>query len=332
MKRGWLIIGALLLAAGIAAWRYGILGALLTGWFWFLLRVGPQLTFDGVSLIYAAVALLLLLCGVHFSGSWLYREMSREEPPRAWRWRSSAAIVGAVLSLFAASIAIIGIVHQGTWLMTQEADWREPRAKYVIFEHSTHNLRSIGSGLQSYADQNGAFPKGGEFTKTGEDLRGWGLTAVYMLWNYYAPIDREKPWNQPPNVEVVRDPLDVLINPNLTSAPLYDADGYGVSHYAANQYVLGLEHALSREDLKGRAEHTLLVGEINANFRPWPSSHNCRDPLLGINTSPDGFGGPRGKGGAYFAMADGSVRFVPDNVDPALLRKMSGVDLPKSAH
>jgi hypothetical protein len=327
MKRGWVILAMLVLVGALAAGWLRMLGTLLTGWAGFLMRVGPQLTFDPLSLAYAGVALLLLLCCVHFTASWLYREMTRGEP-RVWRWRSSAAIVGAVLALFTASIAIVGIVHQGTWLMTREPSWHQPRAKPMIFDRSQANLRSIGIGLNSYVSERGTFPKGGEFTKDGEELRGWGLSALHLLWNYYAPLDREKPWNQPPNVEVLRDPLDVLINPNL-DAPTYDADGYGVSHYAANQHVMGPEHALRLDDLKENAAGTLLVGEINANFQPWPSSRNCRDPLLGINQSPDGFGGPRGRHGAYFAMADGSVRFVPEDIDPALLRKMSVVDVAK---
>jgi hypothetical protein len=69
--------------------------------------------------------------------------------------------------------------------------------------------------------------------------------------------------------------------------------------------------------------NTLLIGEVNANFEPWGKPGNCRDPLRGVNKSPYGFGGPLGSGGAYFANADGSVRFIGDNVSPDVLKALA---------
>ena len=61
---------------------------------------------------------------------------------------------------------------------------------------------------------------------------------------------------------------------------------------------------------------------MNAEFRPWGHPANWRDPSDGINKSPDGFGGPRGSGGAQFVMADGSVRFVSDAISPRVLQAL----------
>jgi hypothetical protein len=72
--------------------------------------------------------------------------------------------------------------------------------------------------------------------------------------------------------------------------------------------------------------NTLLVGEVNANFRPWGDPANVRDPARGINRSAYGFGGPPGSGGALFAMADGSVRFVSERVSPTALKALATPD------
>src|SRR5690349_15388520 len=57
---------------------------------------------------------------------------------------------------------------------------------------------------------------------------------------------------------------------------------------------------------------TLLIGEVNAQFKPWGHPVNWRDPTAGINSSQHGFGGPPGSGGANFVMADASIRFLSD--------------------
>ena len=47
-------------------------------------------------------------------------------------------------------------------------------------------------------------------------------------------------------------------------------------------------------------------GEAATNFHPWGDPLNVRDPRLGQNEHPDGFGCPGRK--PQFGMADGSVR------------------------
>jgi hypothetical protein len=46
----------------------------------------------------------------------------------------------------------------------------------------------------------------------------------------------------------------------------------------------------------------------------------------GIIISPCGFGGPLGAGGVYIANADGSVRFIRDNVGPDVLKALASPD------
>jgi prepilin-type processing-associated H-X9-DG protein len=47
-----------------------------------------------------------------------------------------------------------------------------------------------------------------------------------------------------------------------------------------------------------------------------------RDPGLGVNTVPGGFGGPSGSG-ANFLFLDGSVRFLQNTTSRDVLRRMS---------
>ncbi|MBA3313630.1 MAG: DUF1559 domain-containing protein [Planctomycetota bacterium] len=61
---------------------------------------------------------------------------------------------------------------------------------------------------------------------------------------------------------------------------------------------------------------------MNANAKAWADPTNVRDPALGINASPEGFGSPF-KGGANVLMGDGSVRFVSEEIDRKVLAALA---------
>jgi len=69
-------------------------------------------------------------------------------------------------------------------------------------------------------------------------------------------------------------------------------------------------------------EKTVLVGEAAGNYKPWGHPANWRDPALGINRSPDGFGS-LDKRGAQFMFADGHVEYIKNGMDPEILREIT---------
>jgi hypothetical protein len=89
--------------------------------------------------------------------------------------------------------------------------------------------------------------------------------------------------------------------------------------------VLGGEKARTLKDISDGdgTGNTLFAGEVNNEFKPWSYPANWRDPALGINRSPRGFGGSRASHSAAFMFADGSVRNLSDSTSPAVLKALS---------
>jgi len=151
------------------------------------------------------------------------------------------------------------------------------------------------------------------------DGRHSWATRILPYLNY-APdnqLDTEKPWSHPDNRKAFGAVIPEFINPELGRLDSVRKEGWGLNHYALNSAVME-----SNARWIGGGSNTLMIGETTGNFHPWGEPGNWRDPLPGINTSPYGFGGPSGKG-AYFIMADGSVRFISKDIDASVLRQLA---------
>jgi hypothetical protein len=256
--------------------------------------------------------------GVHRAGSWWLRQSSDAEAAPRWKARWSLAITATVGLLFVAGIAVIGITHQTAWLATAPEplryetvkSWGQPSSEYV--------LKNLGVGVGTYRDCYTCYPPGGTFTPEGEMLHSWVTYILpFAVPNYSTQeIDWHKPWNHPRNAKYFRCVLPPVINPELP-APLADQEGFGFSHYAANSRVMGPNPRFQMNS------YTIIIGEVNADFKPWGHPGNWRDPALGLNTSSRGFGGRPGAGGVLFATSGGSVQFVSDRVSPEVLERMA---------
>jgi len=311
------IAAAIGLAAGltlVACWSLDAFRALLVGWAQFLLRVVPQLSVDWRTILAALAAFILATLVVHWFARAALRARGSE---RRWKFTWSLTSIAIVVVAFAAGICIIGVTHQTGWLLTssQPAIVENEKVPYQMNHSSRDQIRCLYVGLSTANDI--GFPSGQEHS--------WATYAILYTWysgcnDAGQCIDLNLPWNDPKNRPIFRCAVNLLINPEFPGAPIRDADGYGLAHYAANSRAM--ENGANRpfKHFTNGTANTLLIGEVNANFRPWGDPANVRDPARGINRSPYGFGGPPGTNGALFGMADGSVRFVSDRVSPAVLR------------
>ncbi|MCB1235124.1 MAG: hypothetical protein KDM91_08645 [Verrucomicrobiae bacterium] len=92
------------------AGRYGFLSDFFTGWYRFIARVLPGVTWNGFGIAHGVVALALAVGGFHYLATVFSR------PKRRWRWKWTAGFACAVGLLFGAAISLTGIVRAVGWL------------------------------------------------------------------------------------------------------------------------------------------------------------------------------------------------------------------------
>jgi prepilin-type processing-associated H-X9-DG protein len=313
-------------------WPVDLLFHLAAGWAMFLVQVAPQVAVSGEGILTAAVCLVLLTVGLHALAGWLWEQRQRAAPPDqdrlAWRWRWTLGLVGIVVLMFVAGISAVGVTHQTAWLLTSPEPATDGGIQGVGARMLAANrLKQIAVGLHDHHEQHGKLPAGGVFDARGRGQHGWMTFVLPHLdreeGELFRRIDLQAAWTDPPNVPHFRTVVRPYQAPQVQERE--DDAGFALSHYAANAWVLGGDVPRSFKDIPDGLSNTLLLGEAAGNYKAWGHPTNWRDPAKGINTSKDGFGSPRG-GGANFAFADGSVRFLKNDVHPDVLRALSTPD------
>lgn len=307
--------------------------AIVFGWFIYLMGVFPKIrvNWDGVAT--GVVCLVLIAIGSHLFLGWLYAQARevKDSIDRRWPWRWTGWLVATVVLMFVAGLAAGGAAHQVGWLILSPGSlvsgWGSSMAAQRA--QSTNNLKQIALGVYHYKEALGTFPPGATFDRRGCPLQSWQTMILPYNENkdLFDRIDVQIPWDDPLNAAAFRTKLPFSLNPGIPyseNAVGYteSAAGYALSHYAANVHVLGGDTPRAPKDVTDGESNTFMAGEVVSRFKPWGDPTNWRDPALGINKSPDGFGSPF-PGGMNFSFVDGSVHFIKNTIDPKVLKALS---------
>ncbi len=112
-------------------WLFTLPFLLALGWLAYLVRVIPEVSVNPGSVLFAALTLLVFGVGAHHALRWLYRSwgVDADEGARAWLPRWTVSFTALLVLLFAANIAVVGIVHQTGWIVSGdvlEHSWESP--------------------------------------------------------------------------------------------------------------------------------------------------------------------------------------------------------------
>ncbi|MCH5372382.1 MAG: DUF1559 domain-containing protein, partial [Planctomycetes bacterium] len=274
------------------------------------------------SVITACIALILFTAGVHELGRWLAASNSTDEKPSSWTFRNSVQTVLLILFAFVAGTSMIGIVHQVAWLATKDKPLLDSPAYRDRFR-SSNNLKYLGLAQHNYHDDHDSFAIS-TFSADGEAWHSWQTSLLPYIDRdpLYQQIELNKPWSDPVNRNQFSTFIPTYQNPVFSSFGGEEDGRPAVSHYSGNIRLLRPNRKSSLEAIEDGPAHTLLGGEVKDRFKAWGDPANLRDPATGINRSPTGFGSVY-SGGANMLFADGSVRFLSERVEPAILKALS---------
>ncbi len=267
-----------------------MLAWLVIGWALHLIRLAKELVFDGDATLLAAVALGLFVVGLH----WL-----------AQKWRKGSTTSG----------------HQSVWLATAPK-WLDAGSLRLAAARtqSQNNLKQIGLAVLNYHDEKKHLPPGATFDADARPLHSWAtLLLPYVEQDrLFNRIDLDRPWTDARNQDVFATDVPIYVNPAAAETKV---GLLAPCHYAANVHVLGAT-VRRLSDITDGPANTIIFGEAAGHFKAWGQPLNWRDPALGINKTPHGFGNPM-MPGASFAFADGSVRFLKENISPEVLKALA---------
>jgi hypothetical protein len=207
---------------------------------------------------------------------------------------------------------------------------------------SKNNLKQIMLALHNYHDVYGMFPEGthpNEKLKSEERL-SWQAKVLPFVDQapLFNMIDFEEGWEDEPNAKLMKTKIPVYQNPSAIDEP----GDYGTTHYVGiaglgkdgpelpvtsrKAGIFAYNRGTKIQDIQDGTSNTIAVTDATG-YGPWGAGGKSTIRSLTekpyIN-GPDGIGGPH-VGGISAALADGSVRFISENIDPTVFEALTTI-------
>jgi hypothetical protein len=293
--------------------------AIAFGWVQFLGRVVPTLNPDPWTVGTGLACLVGVIVGAHLFLRWLHRATATQPDTPRWPLRRTLRLVAMVVVMFVAGIAVVGVIHQTSWLARSP----EPLFGNRLAAKRTASANSLKQ-IVIAAEKRLEFGTPKElprstFSAAGEPLHSWQTALLPYIAEdpLYKRIDLAKPWTHPANAEPMGAYIPIFRNPAFSDDKV---NGFGASDYAGNVAVV-LGDPKTMQSFPAGTSNTILAGEVSSGYRAWGDPLNARDPRHGASGGPYGFGA-RGRP-PLFVMLDGSVRTFDPQELAELMSKTS---------
>lgn len=213
---------------------------------------------------------------------------------------------------------------------------------------SQNNLRQLAIAMHNYENAHRAFPAGTILNSNLEPEQR--LSWIVELLPYveqqalYNQLNRSQGWEHPDNLPLAAAVVELFLNAGVASGPTtFSANGdlLGSTHYVG---IAGLGEdgprlpagspragifAYDRKTRIGNitdgTSNTLMISEATGEYGGW--AQGGRATIRSLTQQPyvngvDGIGGPY-PGGFNASFADGSTRFLSQDIDPAVMEAIA---------
>lgn len=196
-----------------------------------------------------------------------------------------------------------------------------------------NNLKSIGLAMHNYHDDQMRFTR----ASSGSPLVSWRVTLLPYLdqrpiYHRYHPGSE---WNSADNLPLASEKMNVFSCPS--SYYPRNSDGLWYTAYSmpiGEHTVGGDRQGTSFKEITDGTSSTLLIVEACGSQIIWtePRDVNIDSQPAGINLKGSHPGDSAGwlssyhGHGTFVLLADGSVRFLSQTIDAAILKKLATID------
>ncbi|MEO2018552.1 MAG: DUF1559 domain-containing protein, partial [Fuerstiella sp.] len=206
---------------------------------------------------------------------------------------------------------------------------------------SKNHLKQLALAMHNYHDVYGYFPSG---THPNEKLKpderiSWLASILPFIGQQplFSLVDFDESWDDDANTKPAETRVPTYLNPGSVGSPVGPAEAHyvGICGVGADAPTLpknskragifGVNRQTRMRDVTDGTSNTLMTSEASGDYGPWMAGSNAtmrsltKQPYI---NGPDGIGGPY-TGGCNMGLADGSVRFLSENIDPKVLEALA---------
>ena len=243
--------------------------------------------------------------------------------PQPGKSSSGSTIVVVVVAVLGGGLALLTVIGILTALLLPAVQAAREAARR---SQCVNNLKQIGLAMHNYHDTFKTFPPAVIADENGLPMHSWRVQILPFIEQgvLYDMYDFDVPWDDPNNQTLMSMPIAAYQCPSDPASTLSLCDTSYVM--VVGEGTIGGEpnEAVRFANITDGTANTILAIEVGGSGIPWMEPRDVTvEEAFTFFTNPEASQFTQfHPGGANVLMADGSVRFISESIDPGMLRAL----------